>query len=190
MSLTASQQKDLCVPPMCSIHIQYIAVVWLDSSGREKKTPLSARSPLLVCLILGLSMAVIAGGRRFRLSACSFVRPAPHPSRFSLSIPRSQHTILSCLSSILFSLPLTFCSRQHQQQLQARGLGLKGEGSLLLAHAQWLPPLPSTLFIAGETTLVGRGEGGCISSHYYYATPTGKCLFVIRMPFPSQVQWG
>lgn len=112
-------------------YVVVVVVVWLGSSGREKYNALgSLTSP-------GLSNLGTQHGchrRKTTLSPLGMfirpsVRPAPHPScscslSLSLNTPSSP---LSCLSSLLSSLPLTFCSRQQQQQQQqARGLRLRG----------------------------------------------------------------
>lgn len=76
--------------------------------------------PLLVCLIFGLSMAVIARPRAL-LSACSCTSKAPHPCVslcLAASLPLSPFFFF-----LLFFFSLTFCSAAG-----GSGVGCAGEG--------------------------------------------------------------
>lgn len=111
--------------------------------------------PLLVCLIFGLSMAVIARPHAL-LSACSCTSTHPTPAFPSASL-------------------LSFSHWPSAVQPAARGLGEHGEGRRMereegwwreggggttpvfchaCAHAQCPPPLPFTLFIVVHPPVV------------------------------------
>lgn len=130
--------------------------------------------PLLVCLIFGLSMAVIARPRTL-LSACSCTSKHPTPGLslcLSVSLPLSSSSpsdLLQCGRQLG-----GWVNRGGEESGKRRGWGRRRRRNypsfffFPCAHAQWSPPLPVTLFIAVHPPGVDGGGG------FWGGSPTGR----------------